>query len=231
MRTLAIVLITLTLASAAFAGDIIDIQTGVYAELSEVSVTGAVVTGVRSNGFFMSEQANAPYAGVWVYTGTGNHTAVAGDLVDVTGIYKEYYGLTEIDVAADPAGFATVTGQFSGSLLPLEVTIATLAADAEPFESCFIKVTDGMTVTEAPNSYGEWVVESHETPGATLRFDDYFYDDATIMLGDCFNSATGCLYYGFGNFLMEALADGIELTDCVVASDNVTFDAVKSLYR
>jgi hypothetical protein len=231
MRITAIVISLLIMTSAAFAGPIIDVQTGVYAEGDQVVVSGAVVTGVRSNGFFMSEDPNALYAGVWVYTGSGNHTAVEGDLVDVAGIYVEYYDLTEIDVSADPEGYATVVGQFSGTLMPLDVTIATLAADAEPYEGCFIRVTDGMTVTEAPNNYGEWVAESIETPGATLRFDDYWYDDTTVMLGDCYNSVTGCLYYGYGNFLMEAHADGIELTDCVVASEPVSFDSIKSLYR
>jgi hypothetical protein len=231
MRTLIIALFLIATASAAFAGPIIDVQTGAYVEGDQVVVNSAVVTGVRSNGFFMSEDPNAPFAGVWVYTGTGNHTAVQGDLVDVAGTYVEYYDLTEIDVSADSTGYANVVGQFAGELLPLDVTVAELATDAEPFESCLIRVTDGMMVSTAPNNYGEWTVESYETPGSFLMFDDFWYDDTTVMLGDCFNSAVGCLNYSYGNFLLEAYVDGIEVVDCVVATDASTFDSVKSLYR
>ena len=231
MKTFAMVLIMVAATATAFAGPIYDVQTGVYAEGDEVVVSGAVVTGVRNNGFFMSEDLSATFSGVWVYTGTGNHTAVVGDLVDVAGLYKEYYDLTEIDVNADASGYATVVGQFGGEMLPLDVTMAQLVADGEPYEGCMIRLTDGMTVTVAPDSHGEWEAESHETPGDTVVFDDYWYDTTTVSLGDCYNSATGCLYYSYGAFKLEAFADGLEVVDCVVATEPVSFDSVKSLYR
>lgn len=231
MRYFVMVLILIASATAAFAGPIIDVQTGVYAEGDQVVVPSAVVTGARDNGFFMSENPNAPYAGVWVYTGTGNHTAVAGDLVEVAGIYKEYYDLTEIDVAADSLGYANVIGVSAGDLLPLEVTAAMLAADAEPYEGCLITVTDGLMVTEAANNYGEWTAESMDEPGNFVVFDDYFFDPANLMVGDCMDGATGCLYYSFGAFKLQALADGVVLGDCTVDTEDLSLDAVKSLYR
>lgn len=231
MRSFVIALTLLTIASVAFAGPIIDVQTGVYAEGDQVIVSGAVVTGVRENGFFMSEDPNAMYAGVWVYTGTGNHTAVMGDLVDVAGLYTEYYDLTEIDVSVDPDGYANVVGQFTGELMPLDVSVATLAADAEPYEGCLIHVIDGMMVTTEPNDYGEWAAESMDEAGNFLAFDDYWFDASTLLLGDCYDGATGCLYYSYGEFKLEAYADGITVSDCTVATEPVSFDSVKSLYR
>jgi len=223
-------ILAIVMATAALAGPIQDIQTGVYPEGSQVTVNGAVVTGIRYNGFFMSEDPNAPYAGIWVYTGSAP-TAVQGDLVDVMGIYKEYFDLSEIDVPADSTGFANVTGSHTGTLYPIDVTTADIAADGEPWESCFIRVTDGMQVVTAPTSYGEWFVESYEYPGVQLMFDDYWYDDTTVMIGDCYNWATGILYYGYGAFKLEPFEGGICHTDCVIPTETTTLDKVKSLYR
>jgi 5'-nucleotidase / UDP-sugar diphosphatase len=223
-------ILAILIASSAIAGTIVDVQTGLVPVNTQVMVTNAVVTGVRYNGFFMSEDPNAPYAGIWVYTGS-TPVAVTGDLVDVTGFYVEYYDLSEIDVDADPDGLVTVTGIHLGALYPLDVTTSDLAADGEPYESCFIRVTDGMTVVAAPDTYGEWTVASYENPSVELIMDDYWYDETTVALGDCYNCATGILYYGYGAFKLEPMAEAICITDCTVDSETVNFDQVKSLYR
>lgn len=231
--TLTLCLLLLTV-SAVSAGTIVDLQTGSYAIGAEVTVTGAVVSGVRYNGFFMTEQNNVPYAGVWVYTGTAPGVA-SGDLVDVKGLYEEYFDFTEINVTTDLTGYVTVTGSHQGIIYPMDVTIADLIANGEPYESCFIRVLDGMTVisppTLVPNTYGEWVVESWDNPGQTLVFDDYWYDDTTVLEGDCYLWATGILNFGFGVFKLEPFADGICHADCVVSTDDMSFDQVKSLFR
>jgi len=223
-------ILAILITSTAMAGTITDIQTGIIPENTLVTVTDAVVTGVRGNGFFMSEDPNAPYAGIWVYTGAAP-VALTGDLVEVTGLYVEYFDLSEIDVTADPSGLVTVTGAHQGTLYPLDVTTADLATDGEPYESCFIRVTDGMTVITAPSNYGEWVVTSHEYPGVELIMDDYWYDDSTVALGDCYNCATGILNYNYGAFKLEPFVDAICIVDCTVDNDTVHFGQIKSLYR
>ncbi len=228
MRKFVLAIALMGLAATAFAGNIYEIQTGVYAPLDEVTATGTV-TGVRNNGFFMQEAA-VGYSGIWVYTGTGNHTAIVGDDVEVKGLYKEYYDLSEIDVAADATGYVTIAGN-SGALPAVPLTAAQYAADPEPWEGMFIMITDGLAVVEAPNTYGEWVMESLESPGTTVRCDDYWYDDTTVVLGQCSQYAAGCLTYSFGNYLLEVLVDGLMVADCAVDSDAVSFGAVKSLYR
>ncbi len=229
MKLLATVLLLLV-AVPAFAGTIIDLQTGAYTVGAEVVVNGAVVTGVRYNGFFMTEDPNAPYAGVWVFTSAAPGVAV-GQLVNVAGLYEEYYSFTEINVFTDPTGYVTVLGEHMGAIYPLPVTVADLAADAEPYEGCFIMVTDGMVVTTAPNSYGEWQVESYESPGQFLWMDDYWYDDTTVQLGDCYNSATGMLAFSFGTFRLEPIANAICLTDCTVGNEDLSFGEIKALFR
>jgi len=230
MKNAIVVSLVLIAAVAAQAGTIVDLQMGAFVEGDEVTVTGAVVVAERYNGVFISEDPNAPYAGVWVYTGAAP-AAVVGDLVDVKGLYEEYYDFSEINVSTDATGYLTVTGSHTGTLYPLPVTVAQLVADGEPYESCFIKVTDGMTVTEAPNSYGEWTVESYESPGSFLVMDDYWYDDTTVALGDCYNCATGVLYFSFGAYKLEPFADAICLTDCTVANEDMDFSSLKALFR
>jgi hypothetical protein len=229
MRNLVIALFVLITASAAFAGPVVDLQTGMIPELDEVVVQGGIVTAVRNNGFFMSEDLTIPYGGVWVYTGTGNHVAVAGDLVDVKGLYKEYYDLSEIDVLADATGYANVVGQYGGALLPLEVDATTYAADPEPYEGCYIKITDGMMVT-ALLSYGEWEAESMDAPGNFVMFDDYYFDPSGLLVGDCFDGVEGCLYYSYGAYKLQAF-DNLVIGDCSVDTDEVSMDSVKALYR
>jgi len=223
-------LLLILVSAAATAGTIIDLQMGAFTVGDEVTVSGAVVIAERYNGVFISEDPNAPYAGVWVFTGSAPGVAV-GDLVDVKGLYEEYFDFSEINVSTDPTGYLTSTGIHTGAIYPLNVTVMDIVTNGEAYEGCFIKVTDGMTVTTAPNSYGEWVVESYESPGSFLKLDDYWYDDATVLLGDCYNCATGVLIYSFGEYKLEPFADAICLTDCTVGDEPMSFGAVKTLFR
>jgi len=229
MKLIATVLLLLA-ALPAFAGTIIDLQMGAYTVGSQVVVEDAVVTGVRYNGFFMTEDPNAPYAGVWVFTSAAPGVAV-GDLVDVAGLYEEYYGFTEINVFTDPNGYVTLLGEHQGAIYPLPVTVTDLATNGEAYEGCFIMVTDGMIVVTAPNSYGEWQVESYEAPGQYLWMDDYWYDDTSVQLGDCYDCATGMLAYSFGVFKLEPIADAICVVDCTVANEDLSFGEIKALFK
>jgi len=101
--------------------------------------------------------------------------------------------------------------------------------DAEAWESCMITVQDGMQVTAAANAYGEWYATALD--GTVVMFDDYWYDDTQVMLQQCYNNATGILNYSFNDFKLEAFADGIELVDCGVDAQDISFSSVKALYR
>ncbi|MBU0742470.1 hypothetical protein KKG45_06575 [bacterium] len=237
MKKLVIVLMIAGLVSTAAAGTIIDIQTGAYTVGDFVEVSGAVVTGVLSNGFYMNEIPNAPYSGIWVYTGTGNHTALVGDEVDVGGYYEEYItsggsSLTEIN--AHPTGvgaYVTVIGEHMESLYPMQLTIAQFNADPEPYECCFVTITDGMVVTEVPNTYGEWDVESYETPGQFLAVDNYWYDSSGVFLGQCFNCGTGIMHEDYGEYKIRFFENAVCEIDCAIPNENMTFSDVKALYR
>ena len=225
MRKIAIALLAVVFAAAAHAGVISDIQQGVYAEGDPVQVMGATVVDVTYNGAFITELPVGPYSGIWLYAGS-DHGMLPGDVVDVQGIYIEYYDLSEID-ASDGVIQVTSSGPVP---TPYSLTAAELMADPEAFEGVAICLTDGFMITEI-RDYGEWVAHAMESD-VDVVFDDYWFEQPTEdMIGDCFNYACGCLYFSFGEYKLEAFADGIEFVDCAVPTEKTSFSHVKSLFR
>ena len=229
MKKIVLAFLIILMAGLAQATAIYDIQTGAVDENTLVTPHDVVVTAVTYNGVFVAEAPYGEFNGIWVYTGSDEpHGMVPGDVVSICGEYKEYYDLSEIDIVA--AGLY-------GSLLkvgtqdipaPSYVTAADLAADGEPWESCVVTIIDGMAVSET-HDFGEWTAIAQD--GTPVRFDDFWYDDTTVMIDDCYPNATGVWYYGYGLFKLEVFEDGIEVVDCFVATEEVTFDSMKALYR
>ncbi len=159
-----------------------------------VTVSGAVVTGVRAgNGFYVQQPGAAEYGGLYVYDG-GAASVAAGDVVSVAGTADEYYGLTEITDAT-----TTVTG--SAALPdPVEVApcdAATGGSLGEPLEAMLVVVRDVEVTDENPDDpddYGEFEV------GGCLRVDDELYDGAWSRPaeGATFSSITGVLTFRYG---------------------------------
>jgi hypothetical protein len=229
MKNLVTVLAIVLIAAVANAGVISDLQQGAFAEGDLIQVSNAVVTGAAFNGVFISELPVGPYSGVWVYLDS-DHGILDGDVVNVIGVYEEYFGLTEINVpAAAENGLIEVVGQ-QAVPAPVSLTMAELLIDPEIYESVPVCLTDGMSVLEAPNDFGEWLVGSLESADELL-FNDYFYDDTTVELGQCYNSACGVLNYSFGAFKLEAYADGIDVTDCTVPVEGSSLTSIKGLFR
>lgn len=228
MKPVLLTCLFLLLATPILAGPIIDLQTGGYTEGDEVIVPNAVVTGVGLNGLFICEDPNGPFAGVWVYTGFAPAVAT-GDLVAVKGLYLEYYDFSEIDVASDATGYINYLGVYNNDVVAIDVTIADLVYNTELYEGCFVRVLDNITVISAPNSYGEWEVQG--SSGEVLIMDDYWYDTSTIIVGDSYSQAVGCMTYSFGDFKLEPFENGLGFQEDPVATDEVSFGQIKSLYR
>ena len=158
-------------------------------------------------------------------------TVAVGDLVEVKGLYEEYFDFSEINVSTDATGYFNNLGVHDGAIYPLYVTMAQLAANAEPYEGCYIAIVDPMMVTAAPNNFGEWTVESQMSPGTFLIMDDYWYDDTTVMLGDCYCCASGVLAYSFGAYKLEVFENAICIIECAVSNEDVSFGQLKASFR
>ncbi len=75
------------------------------------------------------------------------------------------------------------------------------------------------------------LVDADAQDGTEIMFDDVFYDAGTVLLEDCYNSATGIFQYSFSAFKLLPFEDGINLTDCSVDTEPTSFSQLKSLYR
>lgn len=224
MRNLVIVSLIVMLAAAAQAGVISDLQQGVYEEGAPIEVIGATVVDVTGSGAFITELPVGPYSGVWVYV--GDHTMLPGDIVNVQGVYEEYYDLTEIN-ASDGAYEVTSSGAVPA---PYSLTAAELNADPEAFESVAICITDRFIITEVAD-YGEWFAQSTESDEIVM-FDDFWFEQPLPeQVGLCFEGACGVLNYSFSAFKLEVFADGIvEIGDCTVATEATTLTEIKALF-
>ena len=229
MKKIALAILVILAASAVQASSIYDIQTGAFPEGNLSTPCNVVVTAVTDNGIFVAEEPYGEFNGIWVYTGNDEpHGMVPGDVVCICGEYKEYFDLSEIDIVSAGIYGSLIKVGTQAVPTPTPLTAAELAANSENWESCAVTVIDGMSVSELL-SFGEWNATAED--GNVVRFDDIWYPSDTVVVGDCYDSATGIYFYSYGNFKLEAYEDGIDVVDCSVPTEEVTFDAVKALYR
>lgn len=238
IATVFLLALLVTASGALACGDsIYDIQTN--PSMHPVGSLGVpcdvVVTATRYNGFFC-QQATDPainpsgeYSGIWVYT-SSDLGYVPGDTLAVCGVVTEYYGLTELDVpAAGLYGYVLQTGS-GAPMAPYYVAAAQLLADGEPWESVQVTVVDGMMVMAGFSlGFGEWYATAFD--GSLLRLDDYWYDFASVLEGQCYNSATGIYTFGYGNFKLEPSINGIDVANCTVEVESASLGAIKAMYR
>ena len=229
MKKLLLSVLLLALAGSAGAGVIYDLNTGVFTVGDIVDAPDLVVTAVRYNGFAATELPAGPYTAVWVYSGSGSTAdLVPGDVVSITaGTYEEYYDLTELNLLTNGGSFVE-TGTYAPPMVTF--TLSDIMADPEPWESHYVTLTDAFSVVTAPSSYGEWDSKSWDS-GLVITNDDYWFDDSTIALWDCYIGVTGMFTYAYGAFRMQPFADGITEIDCSVTTEETSFGAVKALYR
>lgn len=224
MRLLTVFVAVALLAGAAAAGTIHDIRTGVVPNGSIVEVTGAVVTAVQSNSFTVTEQPAGPFTAIWVYAGS-TPTVAEGDVVDIKGLVRDNLGRAEINLLYPMDAGYTVTG--TATLPMMYADTLMLQGNYEAYESHVLTITDGMIVQEVLEG-GLWMASSVETQ-LPVVFDDYFYDFATVALGDCYNNAYGMITWHLGQWVFKVMAT--ENVDCTVGNEDLSFSSVKSLFR
>jgi len=181
-------------AAQAVVTTIYDIQLGAFPVGTEVTVENVVVTGSGRYGFFAQEVNPHPvwqrmYSGIWVHT-NGAHMGVVhrGDLVNVTGIYAEYFTFSEIDCYHAPCG-TTVdchyevvgTGTEPDPVPCLITEINTASAPyAEAYEGVLVRVdrNDTTLFARALDSFSEWYLATELTHGAgdSILVDNYSAD-------------------------------------------------------
>ncbi|MBP1913042.1 DNRLRE domain-containing protein [Thermococcus stetteri] len=171
--------------------------------------TGGVVTALTKNGIFIQD-GTGPWSGIYVYLGSTPSVNI-GDLVQVTGTVKEYYGFTEITDVTKLTKLGTAE-------VPAPVVLKTGEVAQEQWESVLVKVED-VTVTNPDLGDGEWEIDDGSGP---LIVDDLMYK-YNAMEGQRLKYVTGIVYYSYGNFKIEPRsADDISEMPKVFV-ENVTF--------
>jgi hypothetical protein len=176
-----------------------------------VSLPPAWVTALRPNtggsrGFYIQNDTTEPWNGIFVFTGNQPPGVQVGNQVVVTGVYEEYFGLSEI---SGPQ----VQILDNGTMLPFgpilldPASIATGQANAEPYESMLLH-TGPVEITvlnsDAPMDFDEFTVTG------MLRIDDTITDAAlnmglnnTCPVGTQFDDITGVLGWSFDNTKLQ----------------------------
>src|SRR5690606_6361274 len=145
------------------------------------------------DGFFIQDPMGGEFSAIYVYVNKNMVTVAPGDVVDVEGIYDEFFDFSQIEVS-DPAK-VTVTGQ--GAVpAPVVVDGADVTAGGplqENYESVLVTV-ENVQVAALNEMFGEYELTSG------LFVDDLFLakgDWTMPMVADMITSLTGPLAYGF----------------------------------
>ncbi len=149
-----------------------------------VTVQG-VVTGVYGNLYFVQDD-EAAWSGVSIYA--PGHTIVIGNQVRVTGVVAEYYDLTQIE---------PVSTEILAVEAPMPSAIAATLQEInnEAWEGVLVRI-DNVTVSAAPNQYGEWRVGDGVND---ILVDDrgVFYD---AVPGETISTLIGIVDHAFGSY-------------------------------
>ncbi len=176
---------------------IYDIQSGVIAEGTIVSVIGVVTAGSGETPdgsvAFYIQDGSGEYSGINVYISSASNFSVnRGDSIQVTGEYVEYFGKTEITNVTDITTFGTNVS------LPAAEELTLNQLDWEPWEGVLVKI-ENVTVINDSSGFGEWEVSDGVD---TLMIDNagnYSYSPSN---GEFINAITGPLNYTYSNYKM-----------------------------
>lgn len=167
---------------------------------AEVTVAG-VVTALDANpgsdgthdGFWIQEEGTGgPYKGIYVFYPYKDSDSVkppaVGNMVQVSGTYVEYYGLSEIQ------DVTVVTDQGAATAIePLTVTLADIAkgsVEQPKYEGLLIKV-ENVKVKELFESGG---VKGFKVDGADLEVYGELHAFADPAVGSTYSSIVGVLH-------------------------------------
>jgi len=217
------------LPAAAFAGTIVDVQTGVHAPGAVVEVSAAVVTGVVADGLYISEDPVIAGSGIFVHTAAAP-AAVIGDLAHVKGVVQETGGRTVLDVPADPTGYLQIPGSHQGEIFPLSVTMAEIALTGGLLDGGYLQVDEGMSFS-SPDAEGVWTAQSFEDLGRSLELAGLGFDAGGIAAGDCATCVRGVLAVVDGTPRLLVHEGGVCWIECTVAEETRTFGELKAGYR
>ena len=179
-----------------------------------ISITGVVVTTplfATSNtspvvdGFFVADPEGGEYSGIHVQAiepalADGPLTLQPGDLVEIRGLYEEFYGFSMI---AATAVIVLGTSDLPEPTIVATSQICTTCPDAERFESVVVGLED-VVVTNADLGYGNFGVQPVGGGIEMIvspKFD--FNHQYQPTQGDTFTRLSGVLDFSWDEFRLQ----------------------------
>ncbi|MBI1297179.1 hypothetical protein GC175_19695 [bacterium] len=155
------------------------------ARAGETVTVQGVVTAVYGNLYFLQDD-EAAWSGISIYA--PGHTVAAGNEVRVTGVVAEYFDLTQIEPVSTEILVADAP-------VPSPAPVTVQEIKREAWEGVLVRI-DNVTVSAAPNQYGEWRVGDGT---ADIIVDDrgVFYD---AVPGETITTLVGIVDHAFGSY-------------------------------
>jgi hypothetical protein len=187
--------------TAACPATIYEVKGGTFEVGASVAITGAVVTGVGANGFFMQVPADHPmYAGpdnsgVFVFTSMAPAVA-AGDRVTLSSsLVSNFFGQIQLTNAMIMVTESGLTAPAPVTVTPPEIAVG--GARALTLEGVIVRVTDAMVVNAMPAmGPGDRAPTNEFEIQNGIRVDDFLYFiDPQPMMGETIAELTGVLAF------------------------------------
>ena len=157
-----------------------------------------VVTGVSPHGrfYYLADPGGGPWSGIKI-VGPALDRFV-GEVVLCTGRVQEFWGETRLR--------EDWSRSYGEGLLPEpeEIVVQDLLFDPEPWEGVLVRIRD-VTVVGETSRFGEYPIS--DPTGTGQLVDDEFFTSYIADPGDTFESVTGIVAYGFGDFQIEPRTD------------------------
>lgn len=202
------------------------IQQGEIGEGTIVTVTGVIVTSpvnAEEGLVFVEEPAGGQYSGISLYLWDEvvmSTPLAPGDVVDITGEYTEFFGMSQL-VVKNPGDISvTGTDALPGPDMVTAADVARSNADAEPWEGVRVQIVDA-TIAEANDGFGQYLLAGEALVG------NAFVDPLPqAHNGGSFDSVTGSLHYSFDEFKIQpsSAADLVGYQTPVPTEDTSIYD-------
>ncbi|MFM7201066.1 MAG: hypothetical protein ACKO6N_09775 [Myxococcota bacterium] len=188
-----------------------DLNQGLVADKTVVTVRG-IVTAINYKGsFWISTAEGGPYSGIYIFDEYAKKGTTAGIKpgaeVEVTGVYTIYYGVREVVIYADDGAVSlldadkglppAVSLKDLSDLKVSDVCNASLDADFEPYMGVYLALPE-VTVTTGEGACGDdpqyGLYELSDSDGNKILADDDNNPGYTPQLDDVIKP-TGVLFY------------------------------------
>jgi len=171
---------------------IMSLQDGTVSIGSSVLVEGVIVTGVSDNGqrITVQDPTATEYAGIMLYISSADATVSIGDEVSVSGVLEDYFGRTNIEVAA---GADILASGSTGTITPVMMTQD--PADWEVYEGMLVSLGSATVNSEPDPQYKTCTLAEY-----SISLDDGLVDyTSSVTNGTTYTSIVGVVdeYYGW----------------------------------